>query len=347
MSVTAKRGAGAPARLRDTGAGTDAHVLETGVVADALRTAEEQGRICALAAAGQRDLADRAAAYPELFPPGPFDATLFGTVSLATAFGAPWCDRDQLRVANRAALWIFAADWLIDHRARTRDEVDSITRRCLRVVDGADAGSDPLGRFLAEIRDELAETTPGAFATARPAWREEFRRMLHAMAREWDWKQRLGTAGRATNPVSGPDPGLAAVAGPASGPLPDLDEYLANADNFGSSFVNVSHWIRTGDPDTLRHLPELVAASRQVQRVLRLVNDLATHQRDVRWGDLNALRLGVDRAEVTRRIETLVQRCHESFAALPFPCRAQGGYLARQIGFSTGFYQLTDFWGRS
>lgn len=296
----------------------------------ALRTAEEQGRVCALAAAGQRDLAGRAAAYPELFPAGPFDATLYGTVSLATAFGAPWCDSDQLRIANRAALWIFAADWLIDHRARSRDEVDSIVRRCLRVVDGTDPDVvDPLGRFLAEIRDELTETASAAFSTAQPAWREEFRRMLHAMAREWDWKQR-----RRPDDSTG-DCG------------PELDEYLANADNFGSSFVNVSHWVRTGDAAVLAHLPELIAAGRQVQQVLRLVNDLATYERDLRWGDLNALLLGVDRAQVTDRIEALVRRCRESFAALPDSCRQQGGYLARQIGFSTGFYQLTDFWGRS
>lgn len=299
----------------------------------ALRCAEEQGRVCALAAAGQRDLAGRVAAYPELFPAGPFDATLLGTVSLATAFGAPWCDRDQLRIANRAALWIFAADWLIDHRARHRAEVDEIVARCLSILEGEPATeSDPLGRFLAEIRDELAHTAPAAFASAEAAWREEFRRMLHAMAREWQWKQRLG--------------GVDDASGSNRAHVVGLDDYLANADNFGSSFVNVSHWIRTGDADTLDHLPELIEAGREVQRVLRLVNDLATYQRDVRWGDLNALLLGVDRAEVLRRIELLVGRCREMFATLPRPCRGQGEYLARQIGFSSGFYRLTDFWGR-
>lgn len=323
-------GGGAEHPVDDQQAGTAA-----GDIVDvALRTAEEQGRICALAAAGQRDLAGRLAAYPELFPDGPFDATLLGTVALATAFGAPWCEPDQLRIANRVALWIFAADWLIDHRARCRDEVDSVVRRCLLVLAGEPAAeADPLGRFLAEIRDELAQTAPTAFATAQTAWRGEFRRMLHAMAREWDWKQRLGDVG--------------AAPGSPRGPAYGLDEYLANADNFGSSFVNVSHWIRTGDAGTLAHLPELIAAGRDVQRVLRLVNDLATYQRDVRWGDLNALLLGVDRKEVVRRIEVLVRRCREMFATLPGPCRTQGEYLARQIGFSTGFYQLTDFWGRA
>lgn len=306
-----------------TGAGIGSEQIDG--PGDPLRVAEEQGRVCALAAAGARDLRDRAEAYPELFPPGPFDPTLFSTVSLATAFGAPWCDRDELRTANRAALWIFAADWLIDHRAQSRAEIDAVTERCLLVADGAaPADTDPLGRFLAEIRDGLRDATPSAFDAHRTAWREEFRRMLHAMATEWSWKQRLGDGDR-----------------------PDLDSYLSNADNFGSSFVNVSHWIRTGAPATLAHLSELTTVGRRVQQVLRLVNDLATHQRDERWGDLNALMLGVDRPAVAERIAQLVGECRAAFATLPPPCRSQADYLGRQIGFSTGFYRLTDFWGGS
>jgi hypothetical protein len=290
-------------------------------IAHALSTAAEQGRISALAAGGQRDLAERAAAHPALFSAKPFDGTLFSAVALATAYGAPWCTREQLVVANRVALWIFAVDWWVDYLSHSPDEADALLAGCLAVADGAEP-TDPLGRFLAEIRDTLAASP--AFPRHRAAWRTELERMLAAMARERRWK-----VGRDTD-----------------GSLPSVDGYLANADNFGSSFVNISHWIALAEPDTLAHLAELMAASRTVQRVLRLVNDLATYERDLTWGDLNVLMLGPDRAAVTARIERLVEECLLLLEALSGRCPREAVYLARQIGFSSGFYRVGDFWGR-
>jgi signal transduction histidine kinase len=293
-------------------------------VAADLTAAVELGRIAALAAGGQRDLQERATAYPELFPSRPFDATVFSAVSQSTAFGAPWCTREQLRIANRTALWIFALDWRIDHLSRSRAEVDEIVRRCLAVVDGAEpVADDPLGAFLAEIRDELAATP--AFEQWSAAWRAEFARMLGAMTRERQW-----TFDR--------DAGVADWS-------PSLDDYLENADNFGSSFVNVSHWIAMGEPKTLDRLAELTAAGRTVQRILRLVNDLATYARDVQWGDLNALMLVAEK-DVTDHLANLVEECRLLLRPLSQVCPREARYLARQIGFSTGFYQLADFWGR-
>ncbi|WP_254876930.1 terpene synthase family protein [Verrucosispora sp. NA02020] len=285
---------------------------------DQMTDAAEQGRICALAAKGQRDLAAVAAAYPELFPPRPFDATLFGTVAMAIAFGAPWCDLDRLRVTNRAVLWGFAIDWLVDHEAHSRDEIDRLAARCLAVVDGGTPEEgDQLGAFLAELRDELAAVP--AFATHRERWREETRKVLAAMAREWDWKQTPDT-------------------------LPGFAEYLDNAANLACTVVNVVHWIHADDPATLAHLDALLAASDQVQRILRLVNDLGSYERDLRWGDLNALLL-VSRAEVEKRIAELVAEARDQLAALRVDCPVAADYLSRQIGFSSGFYRSTDFWG--
>lgn len=288
---------------------------------DQIALAAEQGRICALAAKGQRDLAERAAAYPELFPPRPFDPALFGNVAMAIAFGAPWCDLDQLRITNRAVLWGFAVDWQVDYVAKSRDEIDRLAANCLAVADGAaPAADDPLGRFLAELRDELAAVP--AYRTHAPVWRAELRKVLDAMAREWDWKQAAGSGG-----------------------LPTLDEYLDNADNLACTVVNVVHWIHSDDPVTLAHLDALVVASAEVQRILRLVNDLGTYERDLRWGDLNALLLVDDPTVVRRRIDELVGHARELLAPLRDSCPVQADYLARQIGFSSGFYRSTDFWG--
>ncbi|MCW3815941.1 terpene synthase family protein [Micromonospora sp. DR5-3] len=292
-------------------------------LSDALAAASEQGRICALAARGQRDLQQRVAVYPRLFPNPPVDDAMLSALALSTAFIAPWCTAPQLRIANRASLWVTAEDWQIDNGATSLEEVTSTVNACLAVADGATpAADDELGQFLAEIRDELA--TVAAFAQAQPLWREEVRRMLTADAREWRWN-----AARAADPTQ----------------LPTFADYLANADNYGATFVNVSHWIATGDEQTVNHLPELTAASREVQQILRLVNDLASYERDVKSGDLNALLLGVDRDEIARQVTARIADCRDLLATLADTCPQQATYLSREIGFTTGFYHATDFWG--
>jgi hypothetical protein len=298
---------------------TGASAAPTGEnLGDEVAAASELGRVAGLAAGGQRDLQAAAAAHPELFPARPFDPAVFGTVAMATAFGAPWCTREQLRIANLTALWVFAADWRIDYLARSPGHVEVIVERCMSIVDGHPAGSDdPLGLMLAAVRDELALAP--AFAAHRPAWRAELHRMLRAMQREWAWK--------------------------SARTLPSFEQYLGNADNFGSTWVNVSHWIGLGDPDTLAGLTGLTTASRAVQQVLRLVNDLATYRRDVSWGDLNALMLGVGEDELRRTIGTLVRQSLAGARALRAYHPQESLYLARQIGFSSGFYRVSDFWG--
>ncbi|MGH3388955.1 MAG: terpene synthase family protein [Actinomadura sp.] len=287
-----------------------------------LQDATRQGRIVALTVACQRDLNRCADDYPDLFAAKPFDSTLFGAVASANTFGAPWATAEGLRIANRTALWIFGVDWLIDHVATSEAAVEDIVRRCLAVADGGppDTGDD-LTRFLADIRDTLAAVT--AFSTLRSEWQAELQRMLIAMAREWKWKSNRSAGGAA----------------------PNFEEYLDNADNFGSSWVNVSHWIFTGDQSTFDHFEQLRFTGREVQRVLRLLNDLATYERDVDWGDMNALMLDVDRDGVTARIADLIDCCLGLIRSLEGSCPQQAAYLERQIGYSAGFYAAADYWG--
>ena len=56
--------------------------------------------------------------------------------------------------------------------------------------------------------------------------------------------------------------------------------------------------------------------------------------------------LGVDRAAVTARIADLVEECLRRLEPLTDRCPREAVYLARQIGFSSGFYRVGDFWGR-
>ncbi|MFC5752170.1 terpene synthase family protein [Actinomadura rugatobispora] len=289
-----------------------------------LRAAVEQGRVSALAVECHRELQGCMDTYPDLFPAGPFDTRLLNGVALANAFGSPWATAEGLRMALLTSMWNFAADWLVDYVAETREEVEDLILRCLAVADGTSDGEDSsITRFLAHIVNEL-DTVP-AFSEKRSFWCDQLERWLRAMAREWDWKAALSAGDHRATPT--------------------FEEYLGNADNFGTTWVNLAHWIHTGDAATLDHLEELWEASQEVQRVLRLLNDLATHHRDLSWGDLNALMLGVDRAGVVARIDELVDGARALIKPLTDACPWPAAYLERQIGFSTGFYGATDYWG--
>ncbi|MFG1874106.1 terpene synthase family protein [Sphaerisporangium sp. NPDC049003] len=280
--------------------------------------ATDSGTICAVAGRSQRDMQGWLAAYPELFPARPFDAALSSTLSMAMAFSGPWFTAEQLRMANKVCLWAFALDWLVDYVATSTEEVEAIARRCLAVAGGAEpVPGDELTRFLADIRAELAAAP--AFAVLGPVWRDELQRMLDAMSRERGWR--------------------------SSGVTPSLEEYLDNADNLGFSFAFASHLIHTGGPSDPDDLPGVREASWAVQRVIRLLNDLGTYERDLKWGDLNALLLGVTREEVDRNVSLLAERSRKLIGPLHESHPHIAGYLERQMDFCAGFYRLADYWG--
>ncbi|WP_125614047.1 terpene synthase family protein [Actinomadura sp. WAC 06369] len=280
----------------------------------------------------ERDLSARMAAHPELFPASPM-GPVAGRLSKAIAYGAPWHTADELRTSARTSLWIFAVDWLVDHRATEAAEVAGIVERCAAVADGRPP-VDPLTRFLAELRDDLAASSL-AFAEYEPVWREELLRMLQAMRREWQWKARLGAGGA---PPAAADDG---------DPVPTtLDGYLAIADNFGSAWVNAAHWIATGDAAVFAHLDVLRRAGRVVQCALRLLNDLATGDRETVWNDINAVALGVPAEAVKARIGDLADETERILAPLRRDCPQGANYLSQQFQWSRDFYgRGHDYWG--
>lgn len=290
--------------------------------------ARECGAICAVAGKSQREMREWAARYPGLLDAETSDAALFGTLAAAAAFSGPALSAADLRPANRFCIWCFGLDWRIDYVATSEREVREVVRRCEAVADGAPpVAGDDLTRALADLRDELAAAP--AFPGLRALWRDELHRMLDAMAREWVWKtaRDAGTIDR-----------------------PTFDEYLANADNLGFSFVFAAHWIATADPaadEAAAH--DLVrAASRAVQRVIRILNDLGTYERDLAWGDLNALMLDVARDGVERRLAEITAVARERLRELTdrYPRLAgPADYMERQMDFCAGFYGVTDFWG--
>ncbi|MCK2219305.1 hypothetical protein MF672_036750 [Actinomadura sp. ATCC 31491] len=282
-----------------------------------LDEAFELGRTCALAAECGRDLRGCAQMYRPLFPPAAFGAGRYDALTLATAFSAPWATADRLKVANRAALWVLAVDRLVDHTANTREQVDRLTRECLSVADGA-VPRTAAARFLADLRDELA--TVKEFGELRWLWRDQLARTSHGMARNWVWRD--------------------------TGASPPLGGYLGNADSRGSCFVDLSHWIYASDDWARAHLEELRGVSRHVQRYLHLLGDVVSYRKDMSWGDLNVLALGVSRAEVT---EAMARLAGEALALLE-PLREHSPrtavHLRRRLGFQAGFHGFSDY-GRS
>ncbi|MFG2074067.1 hypothetical protein [Nonomuraea maritima] len=275
---------------------------------DELAKAYELGRTCALAAECHRDLRRCAQMYGALFPPAAFGGEYLSALTLSTAFSAPWAGADRLKVANRTALWVSAVDRLVDHTVTTREQVNRLTRECLSVADGAVPRS-AVTRFLADLRDELA--TVKEFPGLQGLWRDQLARMLVGMATAWVWRDTRAE--------------------------PTLARFLDNADCCGSSFVDVSHWIYTADTWAKAHLDELRGVSAMVQRYLLLLGDVASYRRDVSWGDLNVLALGVSRAEVAEEMERLAGEADAVIERVRENSPRTAAYLRRQLGFSSGF----------
>ncbi|GGS64870.1 terpene synthase family protein [Nonomuraea spiralis] len=272
------------------------------------------GRTCALAAECGRDLRRCAQMYDGLFPAAAFDDEFYHALTLGTAFSAPWAGAGGLKAVNRSALWVLAVGRLVDHTATTREQVERLTRDCLAVARGAVPRSAAT-RFLADLRDELA--TAERFGAARRLWHDQLARTLAGMARAWVWRETRA--------------------------VPTLEHYLDNADSRGSCFVDLSHWIYTGDGWIGGHLEEARAVSRQVQRYLHLLGDVASYRKDLNWGDLNVLGLGVTGGEVAETMDGLAREAIGLIEALRGCSPRTAAYLRRRIGFNAGFTGISDF----
>ncbi|MEV5708453.1 terpene synthase family protein [Actinoallomurus sp. NPDC052274] len=280
------------------------------------------GAAAAKIRACEQDLVDDARRYPDLFPDKPF-ATVYGEVAKTMVFSAPWCAPDDLAITCRTILWIFALDWLVDHVAESRRDVADLTAECLAVRAGRPPGSS-LARMLFDIREDLRAEP--MFAQLGRLWDEELTKMIDAMSREWDWKRSF----RGATP---------------SAVRPTLEEYLANSANFGCTFTNVTFWISSGDPEAAASIEELRPASDTAQRALRLVNDLASSEREKTWGDINVFALGLDRAQVVERIARVRRTFEDALLSLDRSSPVQADFLRRQLEYSVTYYSDgADYW---
>jgi hypothetical protein len=275
-----------------------------------------------MSGSGQRDLAQVAAKYPDLFPPRLFDHAMLATIALASAYCAPWLGKARTRILNLASLWLFGLDLQAERIGPAG--IDDLARRCLAVADGGDPEpGDGITELLALVRSELADVAP-AFPALRPVWRDALRQTLVAATREQTWAAALGTDG---------------------GILPTSDEYLANAASTGFSMVFVTLWLTHTASAESAFGRDLSAAVGAAERVLRLVNDLGTYAREEKSGDLNVLMLGMTRAQLAKDIEASTHNCMARLRPLRVDQPRLATYVERQVGFAIGLYGVGDFWG--
>ncbi|MEU6709707.1 terpene synthase family protein [Streptomyces wuyuanensis] len=279
------------------------------------------GAIAALTSLGHRDLQHHIERHSTLFEDRPFDPALLSAISLCNAISTQGFPGRTREVANRTTLWAFGLDLAIDRAATTAQEVEEIVRQCRGVASGSPAASgNHLVAFLTEIQNEVA-----AAEDLMPSWRNELDRMLSAQLREWHWNTARKSGNRSRQP--------------------SFDEYLDNADSLMLTFIALTTWMADPDLQTHQHLDGLISASRSVQRVVRLLNDLATYERELEWGDLNALMLGPTRTDIENRIITLTEEARSRLRPLIQSQLLPAVYLNRLMEFNIGYYRTTDYWG--
>lgn len=278
---------------------------------DGLRASTEIGRTTATAVRAQRLLAAELEALADEVTG--LDASMLSVLTQVGAHAAGWLPLDRLHVVNRASLWIFAVDWLVDRHADSVARVDDVVARNIEVLEGRPA-RDGVAGLLDATRTAVAN---GALL---PDFDDEARRVLGAMRREWDWRD---------------------------GPAPSPDTYMSNVDSIGLRFAFVTLLAVDGATraDWRPGPGTLSAATDATARVLRMINDLAGFERERAFGDVNLLALGPPAAQVREAIRADTARTVRLLARQPRSRRRWADYLERVLGFNTGLYGTTDYWG--
>ncbi|WP_163567234.1 terpene synthase family protein [Fodinicola feengrottensis] len=241
-------------------------------------------------------------------------------VTSAYAYAAPWLTSDEMDLALRFELWVFGTDELVDSRAQTRSEVDTLVSRWVTVAHGAepeptDLPSVALADILARLRTSPLWTVFGE------RWRDLFENTYQGMVQEWAGAERLATTGHG----------------------PKMAEYVANSDSCGFRLIRVTDWLAGGDHAAVDHANRLLTAAWHAEIASRLTNDLASHQREADQTDLNAVKLGATAAQIGKYIEDATARCDDLLGPLVTAQVRPALWLQRILRFGNGFYQHADF----
>lgn len=283
-----------------------------------LTAARLQGRLCGGTIRSIAQLRTFMNTNADLFVSPPFNSDMICAAAMANVFELPELSADQLWAGNYMTMWVFAADWTLE-RASHPGETATLRSEALDIAtDPTYPPKTPLGTALRRIVDQI--TGAPHYETLYSRWLDELRRYLHASEKERDWT----TDGAR---------------------WPTMDEYLTQgAPGFGSSLVVLSHWLVNATVEGITHIDALIEASRRVQQVQRLINDLVTYHRERCNASANIVKFGVDDAAARSCLARLTDDSQATLNALQASCPLESRYLLRQIGFLQGFYGVADLW---
>jgi hypothetical protein len=273
---------------------------------------EAMAAVAAVAVVVQREADAWAARYPGLWNPA-----LSTPLALTYALTVPWRRADELRLAVRFSHWLFWADDAVEAAERDSD-VGALVERSGAVAAGAcPSAGDALGQALADIRRELV---------AKPLW--------PALGARWRESLVDTLTGYGTQ-----RPMARAVA--RGLPTPSSQEYLSLP--IGYEVCRVCFWLSAEDHTVLEHLDTLSIAIGDVDRALRIANDLRTHERERDRLDINLVKLGTDPATAARWMTDAITRADAVLQPLADRRVRAAVEISRHMRFVVGLYGATDY----
>lgn len=239
-------------------------------------------------------------------------------LSMLLAAAAPSCDVEELVSQMCAVLWVFAVDDVFDDPCSSDADIARMVSSVLPAVRGEPwgrRGAHALAVMAREVREDL--TRYPTFDRLQVKWADVVSRMIDGMSleRAWQLDRRRGSAA-----------------------LPRYADYVGSGGH--SVGAHASAWtsiITLGDASAAEHIDSLHDIVSASAVVVRLANDLRSHEKEVLEGNVNSIVILSDRlvrggqspAEAELRARALVRA--EIDAAL-----ARVDALLRAPGTDTG-----------
>ncbi|PTL77671.1 terpene synthase family protein [Vitiosangium sp. GDMCC 1.1324] len=275
-------------------------------------------------------------AWRERFPV--MAASRLKSTAMACILPFPEASAALLLLLSQVGLLVFAVDDIADGEIGTYADADifqaleRFVETAARPESHAWTGSDPASSLGAAIQDVTRELQKASGARFLPLWREHFRRMCEAHAKELRDKRHY----------------------PVHGGAPPLDEYLSVTQYSSGGTMYFSAVLVVFGPD----FPGEPLQEPLIERALsenalagRWINDVRGLERERAEGKFNSLILlmagGMPEAEAER---VAVERCGQHLETLqgvvkqlPGPLQAWGQALVTMGYFALGFYLQREF----
>lgn len=298
---------------------------------------EQRQKVAALTNAASVAIADWATRYPMVQRSSILPCCLHAAATL------PFYSLNEVCSWSQIMLWLCMVDDLTDDGRVARERVHAILAECQALLDRtapAAPAETPqcahqIGACLGSLLADMAKYP--LFTRHRRAFASSISELIASSVKEMVWNDLL---------LRG------------DGKLPSLEEYLAN----GALSIAVPIFTDTviamsGDASALAKYDWLKRLGRQVGVVLRLANDLKTHQREQAERKVNALVISQEehrargrsevaalaRTSLSDRLRQEIARCEQVYAEDRTDTRYPENGLMNNLRFTSEFYLQNDF----